>query len=98
MSKLPPPNVLRAVRLLPEAVRIGKAPFPESASRGELPVERTASGRQEDLLAQLAEELTLLKSRLAGAEAENLELASRSSALEGELAAEKFASTRNAGN
>ena len=90
MSKLPPPNVLRAVRLLPEAVRIGNASSPEPASRGELPRERAASGRQEDLLAQLAEELTLLKSRLAGAEAENLELASRSSALEAELASEKI--------
>lgn len=88
MSKLPRPNVLRAVRLLPEAVRIGSALPPETPPEGEPPREKPRA-RQDDLMAQLTEELSLLKSRLEETEAENRELASRSEALEKELTAEK---------
>lgn len=88
MSKLPRPNVLRAVRLLPEAVRIGSALPPETPPEGEPPRENPRA-RQDDLMTQLTEELSLLKSRLEETEAENRELASRSEALEKELTAEK---------
>ena len=88
MSKLPRPNVLRAVRLLPEAVRIGSALPPETPPEGE-PLREPPRARQDDLMAQLTEELSLLKSRLEETEAENRELTSRSGALEKELAAEK---------
>ncbi|NLK20320.1 MAG: flagellar assembly protein FliH [Synergistaceae bacterium] len=88
MSKLPRPNVLRAVRLLPEAVRIGSALPPETPPEGEPPRENPRA-RQDDLMTQLTEELSLLKSRLEETEAENRELTSRSGALEKELAAEK---------
>jgi flagellar assembly protein FliH len=88
LSKLPRPNVLRAVRLLPEAVRIGSALPPETPPEGEPPRENPRA-RQDDLMTQLTEELSLLKSRLEETEAENRELASRSEALEKELTAEK---------
>jgi flagellar assembly protein FliH len=88
LSKLPRPNVLRAVRLLPEAVRIGSALPPETPPEGEPPREKPRA-RQDDLMTQLTEELSLLKSRLEETEAENRELASRSEALEKELTAEK---------
>ncbi len=89
MSKLPSPNVLRAVRLLPEAVRIGSAPSSETVLPEEFPRETAPRGRQDDLLAQLTEELAQLKSRLEESESENRELSSRTAALEGELSGEK---------
>lgn len=89
MSKALRPNVLRAVRLLPEAVRIGNAP-----SGSEDPPERPSSDLSApdhpgDLLTQLTDELSLLKKKLEETEKENKTLLSRAERFESELSAEK---------
>lgn len=88
MSKLPSPNVLRAVRLLSEAVRIGDPP-PEADLPEATPGEEEARRRPADPSSRLAEELRLLKEQLSESEAGNRELASRVKALEEDLSGEK---------
>ena len=88
MSKLPSPNVLRAVRLLSEAVRIGDPP-PEADLPEATPGEEEARRRPADPSSRLGEELKLLKEQLSESEAGNRELASRVKALEEELSGEK---------
>jgi flagellar assembly protein FliH len=88
LSKLPSPNVLRAVRLLSEAVRIGDPP-PEADLPEATPGEEEARRRPADPSSRLAEELRLLKEQLSESEAGNRELASRVKALEEELSGEK---------
>ena len=89
MSKLLRPNVLRAVRLLPEAVRIGNAPPAEQDPREKAGRESSAADHPQDLLSQLTEELTLLKKKLEESERENRDLASRAAVFEDELSREK---------
>ncbi len=88
MSKLPSPNVLRAVRLLSEAVRIGDPP-PEADLPEATPGEEESRRRPADPSSRLAEELKLLKEQLSESEAGNRELASRVKVLEEELSGEK---------
>ncbi len=89
LSKLLRPNVLRAVRLLPEAVRIGNAPGGNREIHETTPREPEAGNHPVDLISQLSEELSLLKTRLEESERENRDLASRASVFEEELSRER---------
>lgn len=89
MSKLLRPNVLRAVRLLPEAVRIGNTPGAELEVQENAPRVPEAGNHPVDLLSQLSDELSLLKKRLEESERENRDLASRASVFEDELSRER---------
>ncbi|MBL3538773.1 FliH/SctL family protein [Aminivibrio sp.] len=89
MSKLLRPNVLRAVRLLPEAVRIGNVPRDKRENQEKIPREPEAGNHPVDLLSQLNEELSLLKTRLEESEREKRDLAFRASVFEEELSRER---------
>ena len=89
MSKALRPNVLRAVRLLPEAVRIGNGPLGTEEPPETIPSDPSPQDHPGDLLTQLTDELSLLKKKLEEAEKENQTLTSQLKDFESELSAEK---------
>jgi flagellar assembly protein FliH len=90
LSKPLRPNVIRAVRLLPEAVRIGSSAGEERRAPESAPGEPAGAGNHPgDLFTQLTEELSLLKAKLEESERENRDLASRAAVFEEELSRER---------
>lgn len=89
MSKPLRPNVLRAVRLLPEAVRIGSSQEDNRRVPEAAPGEPETGNHPGDLFTQLTDELTLLKAKLEESERENRDLASRAAVFEEELSRER---------
>jgi flagellar assembly protein FliH len=89
LSKPLRPNVLRAVRLLPEAVRIGSSQEDNRRVPEAAPGEPETGNHPGDLFTQLTDELTLLKAKLEESERENRDLASRAAVFEEELSRER---------
>jgi predicted RNase H-like nuclease (RuvC/YqgF family) len=90
LSKFPRANIIRAVRLLPEAVRVGAAAHSVEEEQEERVSSPPAAQRKEpDELKELQEEVQRLTSALRDAERENRDLAARVTLSEKELSKEK---------
>lgn len=89
MSKFPRTNVIRAVRLLPEVVRVGTVPSAEEEEREDRVPSTSPSVRESNELRELQDEVDRLSAFLEDVRRENRDLAARVSLSEKELAKEK---------
>ncbi len=89
MSKSPRTNLIRAVRLLPEAVKVGLGPLPDESVEVLSPVDPGRETAVRDEHAELLEEADQLRDAVRRVEQENRDLAARVTLSEKELSDER---------
>ncbi len=89
MSKSPRTNLIRAVRLLPEAVKVGLGPLPDETVELLSPVDPGRESAVRDEHAGLLDEVERLRESIRRVEQENRDLAARVALSEKELSDER---------
>lgn len=89
MSKSPRTNLIRAVRLLPEAVKVGLGPLPDEQVEVLSPVDPGREAAVRDEHAGLLDEVERLRESIRRVEQENRDLAARVALSEKELSDER---------
>jgi len=89
LSKSPRTNLIRAVRLLPEAVKVGLGPLPDETVELLSPVDHGRESAVRDEHAGLLDEVERLRESIRRVEQENRDLAARVALSEKELSDER---------